>query len=97
MKTAETDIELLRRRGKVVLVGLFGGELRRNLMPMPTRAYKLIGSNTGTLTNLSELVSLTQGGVTKPVISDRFRLDQATEALSKLKAGQIIGRRVINP
>lgn len=88
---------MLRRRGKVVLVGLFGGELRLNLVPMPTRAYKLIGSNTGTLTNLKELVSLTQGGVTKPVISDRFRLDQVTEAPSKLKAGQIIGRRVINP
>jgi alcohol dehydrogenase, propanol-preferring len=64
---------------------------------MPQRAYKLIGSNGGTLSDLTELVSLAQRGVIKPVVSDRFKLDQATEALSKLKAGQIIGRGVINP
>ena len=96
-KTVETDMQFLRRRAKVVLVGLFGGELRLNLVSMPTRAYKLLGSYTGTLTDLAELVSLAQRGVIKPVVSDKFKLDQATEALSKLKAGQIIGRGVINP
>lgn len=96
-KTVETDMQLLRRRAKVVLVGLFGGELRLNLVSMPTRAYKLIGSYTGTLTDLTELVSLAKRGVIKPMISDRFKLDQATEALTKLKAGQIIGRGVIKP
>jgi alcohol dehydrogenase, propanol-preferring len=96
-KTAETDMQLLRKRAKVVLVGLFGGELRLNLVSMPSRAYKLIGSYTGTLSDLTELVSLAQRGVIKPIVSDRFKLDQATEALSKLKAGQIIGRGVIHP
>jgi alcohol dehydrogenase, propanol-preferring len=96
-KTVETDMQLLRKRGKVVLVGLFGGELRLNLVSMPTRAYKLIGSYTGTLSDLIELLSLAQRGIIKPIVSDRFKLDQATEALSKLKAGQIIGRGVINP
>lgn len=96
-KTAETDMQLLRRRAKVVLVGLFGGELRLNLFSMPTRAYKLIGSYTGSLPDLIELVSLAQRGVIKPVVSDRFKLEQATEALSQLKAGKIVGREVINP
>ena len=36
-------------------------------------------------------------GVIKPVISERFKLDQATEALVKLKDGKITGRGVINP
>jgi len=96
-KTVETDMQLLRRRAKVVLVGLFGGELRLNLVSMPTRAYKLIGSYTGTLPDLMELVSLAQRGVIKPVISDKFKLDQATEALTMLTKGKIIGRGVINP
>jgi propanol-preferring alcohol dehydrogenase len=96
-KTVEPDMRFLRRRAKVVLVGLFGGELRLNLVLMPQRAYKLIGSYTGTLSDLTELVSLAERGVIKPIVSDRFKLDQATEALSKLKAGQIIGRAVINP
>lgn len=96
-KTVETDMQLLRRRARVVLVGLFGGELKLSLVTMPTRAYKLIGSYTGTLSDMVELVSLATRGVINPVVSDTFKLKQATEALSKLKDGKIIGRAVINP
>ena len=96
-KTVETDMQILRRRARVVLVGLFGGELRLGLVTMPTRAYKLIGSYTGSLSDLIELVSLAKRGVIKPVVSNRFKLDQATEALQMLKDGKILGRGVINP
>jgi propanol-preferring alcohol dehydrogenase len=64
---------------------------------MPTRAYRLIGSYTGTISDLIELVSLAKRGVIKPVVSNRFKLDQATEALTMLKNGKILGRGVINP
>jgi alcohol dehydrogenase, propanol-preferring len=96
-KTVETDMQLLRRRAKLVLVGLFGGELKLNLVTMPTRAYKLIGSYTGSITDLIELVSLAKRGVIRPIISNRFKLDQATKALAMLKEGKILGRGVINP
>ena len=96
-KTAEIDMQLLRRRGKLVLVGLFGGELKLNLVSMPTRAYKIIGSYTGSITEMVELVSLAKRGVIRPVVSERFRLNQATDALRMLKDGKIIGRGVINP
>jgi alcohol dehydrogenase, propanol-preferring len=96
-KTVETDMQILRRRARVVLVGLFGGELRLGLVTMPTRAYKLIGSYTGSLSDLIELVSLAKRGIIKPVVSNRFKLDQATEALQMLKDGKILGRGVINP
>ena len=96
-KTVETDMQFLRRRARLVLVGLFGGELKLSLVSMPTRAYRLIGSYTGTLSDLIELVSLARRGVIKPVVSNRFKLDQATEALTMLKEGKILGRGVINP
>jgi alcohol dehydrogenase, propanol-preferring len=96
-KTVESDMQMLRRRARVVFVGLFGGELKLNLITMPTKAYRLIGSYTGSMTDMIELVSLAERDVIKPVISDRFKLDQATEALSKLKEGKIVGRSVINP
>ena len=95
--TVETDMKLLRKRAKVVLVGLFGGELKLNLIAMPTRSYKLIGSYTGSINDLIELVSLAKRGIIKPVISNRFRLDEATKALRMLKEGKILGRCVINP
>jgi len=96
-KTVETDMLILRRRAKVVLVGLFGGELQLNLVTMPTRAYKIIGSYTGSIHDLVELVSLARRGVIKPVISNRFKLNQATEALQMLKEGKVVGRGIINP
>ena len=96
-KTVESDIQFLRRRAKLVLVGFFGGELKLSLVSMPTRAYRLIGSYTGTLSEMVELVSLARRGIIKPVVSNRFKLNQATEALTMLKEGKIIGRGVINP
>lgn len=96
-KTVETDMEFLRRRARVVLVGLFGGELKLGLVSVPTRAYRLIGSYTGTINDLVELVSLTERGVIKPVISNRFKLEESTQALTMLKEGKIIGRGVIKP
>ena len=96
-KTVETDMQLLRRRAKVVLVGLFGGELKLSLVTMPTRAYRIIGSYTGSITTMIELVSLAKRGVIKPIISNRFKLSQATEALTMLKNGKILGRGIINP
>jgi propanol-preferring alcohol dehydrogenase len=96
-QTVETDMQLLRRRAKLVLVGLFGGELKLNLVSMPTKAYKLIGSYTGSITDLVQLVSLAKRGVIRPIISNRFKLNQATEALTMLKNGKILGRGIINP
>jgi propanol-preferring alcohol dehydrogenase len=96
-KTVESDIQFLRRRAKLVLVGLFGGELKLSLVSMPTRAYRLIGSYTGTLSEMVELVSLARRGVIKPLVSNQFKLNQATEALTMLKEGKILGRGVINP
>lgn len=96
-KTVETNMQLLRRRARLVLVGLFGGALQLNLVTMPTRAYKIIGSYTGSMNDLVELVSLAKRDIIKPVISNKFRLDQATEGLRMLKEGKIVGRGILNP
>jgi alcohol dehydrogenase, propanol-preferring len=96
-KTVESDMQFLRRRAKLVMVGLFRGELKLSLVSMPKRAYRLIGSYTGTLNDLTELVSLAKRGVIKPLVSNRFKLSQATDALTMLKEGEIVGRGVINP
>lgn len=96
-KTAETNLKIMRKRARLVMVGLFGGEVNLNLVSMATRAYRLIGSYTGNLAELNELVSLAKRGVLRPVISDKFDLNNVTEGLTKLKEGNIKGRGVINP
>ncbi len=96
-KTVATDINLLRKRGRLVLVGLFGGSVELNLALMPLRAFKIIGSYTGKYADLVELVALAKKNVVKSIVSKKFNLDEANNALSQLKEGKIIGRAVISP
>ena len=39
-KTVESDMQFLRRIARLLLVGLFGGELKLSLVTMPTREYR---------------------------------------------------------
>ena len=96
-KTLETDMKILRRRGRLVLVGLFGGEIKLNLISMPTKTHKLIGIDNGSIIDLVELASLVKRQVITPVVSNRFKLKQVADALAMLKDGKIIGRSLIKP
>jgi alcohol dehydrogenase, propanol-preferring len=44
-----------------------------------------------------ELVSLAKRGVIRLTVSNRFKLNEATEALEMLKDRRIMGRGVIDP
>jgi alcohol dehydrogenase, propanol-preferring len=96
-KTAPNSVNMLRKRGKLVMVGLFGGSLDLNLPLIPLRAFTLTGAYTGKFADLVELVSLAKMNKVRSVVSRKFTLDQANNALDELKAGKIIGRAVINP
>ena len=49
------------------------------------------------MSDLIEVVSLVKRNITKSVISNRFRLEEATKPLRMLKDGKILGRSVIYP
>ena len=44
-----------------------------------------------------ELIKLAKDGVINPIVSKRYSLDDANQALEDLKNRKIIGRAVINP
>ena len=44
-----------------------------------------------------ELIKLAQDGVSKPIVSKHYTLDEVNTALEDLKNRKIIGRAVINP
>ncbi len=96
-KTAPNSLNMLRKRGKLVMVGLFGGSLELNLPLIPLRAFTLTGAYTGKYADLVEMVELARMNKIQSVVSRKFTLDQANHALEELKAGRIIGRAVINP
>ncbi|HKU49991.1 MAG TPA: alcohol dehydrogenase [Nitrososphaera sp.] len=96
-KTAPNSINMLRKRGRLVMVGLFGGSLELNLPLVPLRAFTLTGAYTGKFADLVELVALAKANKIQSVVSRKFSLEEANGALEELKAGKIIGRAVINP
>jgi alcohol dehydrogenase, propanol-preferring len=96
-QTAKTGIAVLRKRGNLVLVGLFGGSVEISLVTIPLKAITIQGAYTGNYSDFVELTELAKKGKIKQIISERYSLDKSNEALENLKQRKIIGRAVINP
>jgi propanol-preferring alcohol dehydrogenase len=95
--TAKLGISVLRKRGNLVLVGLFGGSLELSLVTIPLKSITIQGAYTGNYNDMVELLDLTRKGTINPIITKRYQLSEANTALEDLKARKILGRAVINP
>ncbi|MGH1521197.1 MAG: alcohol dehydrogenase [Nitrosopumilus sp.] len=95
--TAKLGLSVLRKRGNLILVGLFGGSIELSLVTIPLKSITIQGAYTGNYDDMVELLDLARKGTINPVISKRYTLDDANTALEDLKARKILGRAVINP
>ena len=93
--TAAFAFAALQKGGKLVQVGLFGGELRLPLPLMPIRALTVQGSYVGNPKELRELVALAQNGGITPLPITRMPQAEANAALHRLKDGKVTGRIVL--
>ena len=93
--TARFAFDALRKGGKLVQVGLFGGEMVVPLPLMPIRALTIQGSYVGSVKELRALVGIAQQG-SLPGIPLTFEpLARADAALNRLRAGQVTGRVIL--
>jgi len=81
----------------MVLVGLFGGAVNISLVSIPLKAITIQGAYTGNYNDLVELIDLAKKGVIKPIVSKRYSIDEATNALQDLKDRKVVGRGIIVP
>ncbi|MDB5575531.1 MAG: uncharacterized protein JWR80_707 [Bradyrhizobium sp.] len=93
--TAEFAFDSLSKGGKLILVGLFGGELKLPLPLMPAKAATLQGSYVGGLAELREVVALAKRGLMPDIPVTPCDLDEVNAALGELRAGRVIGRMVL--
>ena len=93
--TARAAHDALAKGGKLVMVGLFGGELTIPLPFMPIRAITMQGSFVGTPGDLRELVALAGSGELPPLPIETLPQRDADAALQRLKHGQVTGRLVL--
>ena len=90
-------MQAIRRGGRIIVVGLFGGSLELSLAMLPLRPMALEGSYVGSLAELQELVGLAQGkqAPSSPIVSRP--LEAAQESLDDLRGGRVVGRVVLRP
>ena len=95
--TAAAGLASLRKRGTLVLVGLFGGRIELPLVTVPLKSISIQGAYTGTYADMVDLIGLAADGSIRPRIDKKYALGDANAALEDLKARRLNGRAVINP
>jgi D-arabinose 1-dehydrogenase-like Zn-dependent alcohol dehydrogenase len=88
-------LNTLRKGGKLVIVGLFGGALTLPIPFLPMNARIIEGSYVGSLADMGELMAMVRDGKIAPIEIQERPLSQASDALSDLKAGKVQGRQVL--
>ncbi len=96
-RTVQLGLDSLCKGGKVIVVGLFGGDITVPTPSFPLRAMTVQGSYVGSLTEMAELLDLVRRkGVPNLPVATR-PLAAVNEALNELKAGKVVGRLVLTP
>ena len=93
--TARFAFDALGKGGKLVQVGLFGGELTLPLPIMAIRALTVQGSYVGNPKELRELIQLSQEGSLQALPVATVPQEQANDALMRLRDGKVTGRLVL--
>jgi D-arabinose 1-dehydrogenase-like Zn-dependent alcohol dehydrogenase len=92
--TATLALATLRKGGRLILVGLYGGEIPLSLVTVVQRALTIVGSNVGTVAELKAVVELARAGKLPRIPIEKRPLAEVSRTLDELKAGKIVGRVV---
>jgi D-arabinose 1-dehydrogenase-like Zn-dependent alcohol dehydrogenase len=87
----------VRRGGRIIMVGLFGGAMSMPLPMFPLRSLTVTGSFVGTLAEAEEMMALVRARQIEPIPVATRPLALASRTLDDLRQGKIIGRVVLRP
>lgn len=94
--TINIGVNSLSKSGAIVLVGLFGREVKFPLFQTVLNEYRVYGSLWGNYNELREVIELAKRGIIKHQVQ-KFSLSEVNEAIDLLVTGNIQGRAVIVP
>jgi D-arabinose 1-dehydrogenase-like Zn-dependent alcohol dehydrogenase len=95
--TVKLGVDATIKGGKVVVVGLFGGDVTIPTPFFPMKALTVQGSYVGSLNEIAELIDLVKRTGAPDVPVKTRPLGEVNAALNDLRDGKIIGRVVITP
>ena len=94
-QTSAMALEVLGKGGKLIQIGMLGGELTVPLVPQILKSISIMGNLVGNLQHLKEVVRLAQEGKWAPIPITMMTPDQAQHALTMIQEGKVIGRLVL--
>lgn len=94
-QTAAFGFPALARGGRIIMVGMFGGQLTIPTMRMAQGGLSLIGSITGSLQELQDLVELAKSGRLDAIPYEAVPKASINDAMSRLSKGAVRGRIVL--
>ncbi len=92
--TVSFSLGILRKGGRLILVGLYGGEISISIVSTIMRAMTIQGSHLGSLAELQAVVALAREGKLQPIPIQKRPLSEVSRTLDELKAGTVVGRVV---
>ena len=95
--TVKLGVDATIKGGKVIVVGLYGGDVVVPTPFFPMKALTIQGSYVGSLNEIAELLDLVNSKGAPDVPVATRPLDQVNAALNDLRAGKVIGRLVVTP
>jgi propanol-preferring alcohol dehydrogenase len=95
--TVRLAVDSLGKGGKVVVVGLFGGDITIPTPFLPLRAMSIQGSYVGSISEIGELLDLVRRKGAPDLPIGTRPLAKVNEALNELKDGKVVGRLVLTP
>jgi alcohol dehydrogenase, propanol-preferring len=96
-RTVQLALDSIVKGGKIIIVGLFGGDITVSTPFFPLRAMSIQGSYVGSLTEMAELLDLVRRKGAPDLPVGTRPLAAVNDALNDLKAGKVVGRLVLTP
>ena len=89
--------KVVRKGGKIIVVGLFGGAMSMPLPMFPLRALTVMGSYVGSLSEAREMMALVRDNRIDSIPIETRPLTEAGKTLDDLRNGRVTGRVVLVP
>ncbi len=96
-ETTKLGYDAVRKGGRYVGVGLYGGEITIPTLTLPMRNMTMRGSYVGRLEEMHELLDLVRGGNVTPIPVETRPMEKVNDTLQDLVDGRILGRVVLVP
>ena len=93
--TAQIAWGSLNKGGKMVAVGIMGGELNLSLTAMIFTSRTIMGNIVGNPQHMREVMALAKTGKLQPLPVTKVPWDEANDAMGRLNRGEVVGRLIL--